>query len=43
MKADGIVGHADLMEMSWDEVLGEVTDHADYVRRRNEAMRAAER
>lgn len=28
--------------MSWDEVLAEVEDYADYVRRRNEAMQGAQ-
>lgn len=38
-----MVGHADLMEMSWDDVLGELEDYADYVRRKNEAMKAGQR
>ncbi|MBK1691202.1 hypothetical protein CKO33_03355 [Ectothiorhodospira mobilis] len=43
LKAEGVVGHADLMEMSWDDVLGELEDYADYVRRKNEAMKAGQR
>lgn len=29
------------MEMSWEEVLAEVEDYADYCRRKEEAMKAA--